>query len=448
MKKIFLVLSMVCGVVMSHAESSVSVTVYNNNLALVRESRTLELKKGVQEYRYVDVASQLDPTSVHFRSIADPQALQILEQNFEYDLVGTDRLLEKYIDQPIVVNVKEGEAFSGTLLSAQGGDVVLQAQDGSVKILKAGALIKIEFPALPQGLITRPTLVWLLDSKDAGKQNSEISYLTGGMDWHAEYVAVTNPADTELEISGWVSIQNNSGASYQDAKIKLVAGDVHQAVPERPRYSTMKALAMAPTDAQFEEKAFFEYHLYTLQRAATLLDKQLKQISLFPPAPVKVQKIYSYNGAQDEKKVRVNLEFKNDKASGLGMALPKGKIRVYKKDTDGSQEYIGEDFIDHTPRDEKVTVYLGNAFDIVGERTVQDVKEISKHVRQEVIVISLRNHKDIDVKVHVIENFWGDWEFVGPTPPIIKRDANKVEFEVAVPANNETQFVYTVMYKQ
>jgi len=268
------------------------------------------------------------------------------------------------------------------------------------------------------------------------------------MEWHAEYVAVTNPTDTELEMSGWVSIHNNSGASFRDARIKLVAGDVHQVVPERPRYSTMKAMAMAPDEAQFEEKEFFEYHLYTLGRPATLLDKQLKQISLFSPSLVQVRKFTVFNGAQDGKKVRVNLEFKNDKTSGLGMALPKGKIRVYKKDADGSQEYIGEDLIDHTPRDEKVNVYLGNAFDIVGERTVKDVKEISKRVRQEVIAISVRNHKDVNVTVRVIERFWGDWEFVGPTPPIVKRDANKAEFDVAVPANDETTFEYTVMYKQ
>jgi len=177
---LIVLLTFIWGALVLSAESTISVTVYNNNLALVREMRTVDVKKGVQEHRFVNVAAQLDPTSVHFRSITDPQALQILEQNFEYDLVGTERLLEKYIDQPVTVNVKEGEAFSGTLLSAQGGDVVLQAQDGSVKILKASALIKIEFPSLPQGLITRPTLVWLLDCQDAGKHESEISYLTGG----------------------------------------------------------------------------------------------------------------------------------------------------------------------------------------------------------------------------------------------------------------------------
>ena len=429
--------------------TKVAVTVYNNNLALVREARTIRLKKGVQEYKYPDVAAQIDPTSVHFKSMTAPESISILEQNFEYDLVGTERLLEKYIGQDIITSTKDGNTYAGTLLSSRSGDVIIQMQGGQVKVVKANSLETIEFPALPEGLITRPTLVWLLDAQQGGKHESEVSYLTKGISWHAEYVAVANPKDTELELSGWVSIDNKSGATFENAKLKLVAGEVHL-VKGRPTVRMESATVkkyFVGASAPFREKEFFEYHLYTLQRPATLKDRQTKQLSLFPATKVRVHKDYTYDGLQDKKKVRVNLEFKNDKESGLGMPLPAGKIRVYKEDVDKSQEFIGEDWIDHTPKDEKVRVYLGNAFDIVGERNVIEEEKISKNSRRETVEIKLRNHKKDDITVTVIEHFWGDWQFVGKTPPIKKKTARKVEFEVKVPADAERVVQYTVLYR-
>jgi len=429
-------------------EPKVAVTVYNNNLALVREARTISLKKGVQEYKYSDVAAQIDPTSVHFKSLTSPESISILEQNFEYDLVGTERLLEKYIGQAIITSTKDGRTFSGTLLSSRSGDVIIQMQDGQVKVVKANSLETIEFPSLPEGLITQPTLVWLLECNKAGKHETEVSYLTKGLSWHAEYVAVTNPEDTELELGGWVSIDNKNEATFDNAKLKLVAGEVHlvrgkQRLLKSGRMA-MEAMAVAP---QFEEKEFFEYHLYTLQRPATLKDRQIKQLSLFPSTKVQVHKIYTYDGARDEKKVRVNLEFKNDKKSGLGIPLPAGKIRVYKEDVDKSQEFIGEDWIDHTPKDEKVRVYLGNAFDVIGERTVKSTKKISKRKREETIEIKIRNHKKQDITVTVIEHFWGDWQFVEEVPPHKKKSATEVEFKLAVPHDGESTLQFTVHYK-
>jgi len=443
----FVILAVLLCFTQLYAEK-LAITIYNDNLALVREQRALDFEKGIKEYRFTNVAAQIDPTSVHFKSSAKGQKISLLEQNYEYDLVGTQRLLEKYIDQQIIALTTEGNSFSGTLLSAQSGDVIIQTNDNLVKVIKASSLQTIEFPSLPSGLITRPTLVWLLSCDKTGQYDTEISYLTKGISWHAEYVAVINDSDTELDLSGWVSVENKSGAGYENAKLKLVAGDVNIVKPEMPPRTFLAKTAYADeAAAQFEEKAFFEYHLYTLQRPATIKDRQIKQLSLFPPAKAKVKKIFTYNGKRDKQKVRVNIELRNSKANGLGMPLPKGKIRVYKTDVDKSQEFIGEDLIDHTPKDEKLRVYLGNAFDIVGERIVKDVKKIGRRSRQETVGITLRNHKEEAVTVTVIENLWGDWEFVGPTPTILKKDAYKVEFKVVVPANGETAIEYTVLFK-
>lgn len=440
---LFLLPSLVGGAM----KPQVAVTVYNDDLALVRESRELDLQKGVQNYAFSGVAAKIDPTSVHFRAISDPAAIHLLEQNFEYDLVGTERLLQKYIDEQIIATSEGGAVFVGKLLSAQGGDVVLQDDTGKVHAVKASALHSIQFPALPDGLFTRPTLIWRLDCKSAGKQQAEISYLTSGLSWHAEYVAVSNEKDTGLELSGWISMANNSGATYEDATLKLVAGDVHRATTPRPVRAMMKADMAFAAEAQFEEKEFFEYHLYTLQHPATLKDRQTKQLSLFPAAQVPVKKLYIFDPGQDEKKVQVKLQFKNDKEHGLGLALPKGKIRVYKRDSDGAQEFIGEDWINHTPKDEVLRILLGNAFDIVGERIVKDVRDVSDKSRQETVFIQIRNHKEEAIQVTVVEHFYGDWQLTGKTPQYVKKDAYTAEFPLQVPARGEASFTYTVLYK-
>ncbi len=445
---LFTIIIFIAGFPVFVTGEEVSVTVYNNDLALVRETRLIYLKKGVQKYQFQDVAAKIDPTSVHFKSRTYPDKVALLEQNFEFDLVGTERLLEKYINESIMVSTKDGNTFSGKLLNSHGGDVIVSLKDGQVKVVKASAVETVEFPSLPEGLMTKPTLVWFLNCGKEGKHESEISYLTKGIKWHAEYVALVNADDSKVDLSGWVSINNRSGASYREAKLKLVAGDVHTIQPERiARGKVLAGTYMETAAPQFKEKAFFEYHLYTLQRPVTLKDRQIKQISFFPSTEAKVEKVYIFDGQQNRKKVRTLLEFKNDEASGLGMPLPKGKIRVYKKDDDKSQIFIGEDLIDHTPKNEKVRVFVGNAFDIVGERTVKEVSKISKRSRKETVEILLKNHKKEDIKVTVVEHLWGDWEFIGPVPPIKKKSANKAEFEISVPKNSEKSFQYTVLYK-
>jgi hypothetical protein len=429
-------------------EGDVAVTIYNSNLALVKEVRTLNLQKGQITVPFTDVAAYIDPTSVHFTSLTAPGDVAILEQNYEYDLVSPSQIQEKYIDQNIRVFTEGDHVFEGTLLSSREGDLVLSDSQGGIRTLKGTSILHIEYPALPEGLMTRPTLVWLLQNERAGEHQTEVSYLTEGINWHAEYVAVVNPQDTQLQLGGWVSIDNRSGATYAEAQLKLIAGDVHR-IEERvptPVYRAKADLA-ASAAPQFEEKTFFEYHMYTLQRRATIKDKQIKQMSLFPNAHVEVQKIFTYDGRQDERKVRVNLEFENSRKAGLGIPLPKGKLRVYKEDDDQSLQFIGEDRIDHTPKDEKVRVYLGDAFDIVGERRVTDHERISDRVREEGIEITLRNHKEVGVTVVVIEHLYGDWDILTSSQEYRKKDARTIEFDMPVSSDGESILSYRVRYR-
>lgn len=445
--KLAVVISMV--LLQSLTANDLSITVYNQNRGLVKDARELTVEKGVSSISITDVAAQIDPTSVHFKSLTSPDQIGILEQNYEYDLVGAGKILQKVVDGQIRVVTEKGEVFNGKLLNASGGDVVIQTGDGSVQIIKSEAIQHFDFPKLPEGLITRPTLVWMVQNQGPTRQKAEISYLTGGLNWHAEYVAVVNAKDTKLDLSGWVSIDNRSGAAYPDAKLKLVAGDVN-IVEEKiisKRGVQFQAVAASEAAPQFEEKSFFEYHLYTLQRKATLKDNQTKQISLFPSANTDIKKIYLYDGQRYQKKVRVNVEFKNSKQAGLGMPLPKGKIRVYKEDTDGALEFIGEDEIDHTPKDEDIRIFLGNAFDLVGERIVKESRKISDRSREETIEVSLRNHKEEDVVIRVVERFWGDWRILEKTHDPVKQEAGKAEFDVKAPAGEEVVMRIKVFLK-
>lgn len=452
MKKIILILSLLISNSFSLAQTSdkLNLTIYNQDLALIREVRNLDFKKGIFEIKFKDVASRIDPTSVHFKVPKFPDQVAILEQNYQFDLVSSEKILEKYIDKTIQLVTKQDKDYKGELLSYDGSGLTLKDSNGSIRIISRAEVRDLLFPALPEGLITRPTLLWQLDSDISGKQEAEVSYLTSGINWHAEYVAVIDKEDKNLELAGWVSIDNRSGATYSNAKLKLIAGDVHR-VEEEGR-KVLMAYEAAALDAKrgvpFEEKAFFEYHLYTLTRPATVKDKEIKQLTLFPNTVVKTQKIFTYEGARDGKKVRVNLEFMNSEKDGLGIPLPKGKVRVYKEDVDKSQEFVGEDLIDHTPKDEKVRIYVGNAFDIVGERIQTDFKRISDDVQKYSYQITLRNHKEQKVEVVVIEHlsYGGEWEIISSNYDYVKKDAFTVEFKISLEKNSEKKLNYTVQY--
>ncbi|MCJ7508078.1 MAG: DUF4139 domain-containing protein, partial [candidate division Zixibacteria bacterium] len=362
-------------------------------------------------------------------------------------LVDSRKILYKYLDKEIQLFTKQDKLFEGALLSFSSTDLILKEKNGGIRIVTFDDVRDLYFPSLPEGLITKPTLVWLVNSESSLKGKAEVSYLTGGINWHAEYVAVTDKDDKNLDLSGWVSIDNHSGATYQDAKLKLMAGEVRR-VEERvlPTAYLAKGQALEGAGAGFEEKPFFEYHLYTLQRRTTLKDNEIKQVSLFSPTLVKAEKILTYDGARDIKKIRVNLEFVNSEKSGLGIPLPQGKIRVYKKDVDGSLEFIGEDKIDHTPKDEKVRVYLGNAFDVVGERAKTDFRKITDRISEESYRIKLRNHKEEKTEVVVIEHFYAQWEITKANFEYVKKDATTIEAKVSLDKNEEKTLEYTVRY--
>ncbi len=449
MKPIMLVTILML-LITSLAFSEVAITIYNENLAVVKDTRDMEFPKGIGTIQFRDVASQIDPTSVHFTA----DGVEILEQNYQYDLVSSSKILEKYIDQSIQVvteSLQGSSVFTGTLLSfssGNDGDITLKLNTGEITIIRRSAIRDLTFPELPEGLITRPTLVWQLQSDRAGTRPAEVSYMTSGIAWHAEYVAVLADAENSIDLSAWVSVDNKSGATYKDAKVKLMAGDVHRA---RQRYFAKRgemAVDMLATGAPaFQEKEFADYHLYTLQRTSTLKDREVKQISLFEPAVVTSEIVYTYDGARNNKKVRKELVFENRKEHGLGKPLPAGTFRVFQRDTDQELEFIGEDRIDHTPVDEKVEVTVGYAFDLVGERERTDRKRIADRVYREAYRIKLRNHKkDKEVTIQVKEHLPGDWEMLENSHTFEKIDANTIRFEVNVPSGQEVVITYRIQY--
>lgn len=449
----------------------IALTIYNQNFGVVREKRNVDVKEKTGTIQFTDVASQIDGTSVQFKSITDPQAT-VLEQNYEFDLVSADKLLGKYIDKEITVLTKDGSRYSGSLLSFDANQLVIrqEGEKGGIVMVQRGDNVKdIQFGALPEGLITKPTLVWKLATEKVGQQLIEVAYQTAGINWQADYNAILNPNDTKLDLGGWVTINNQSGATYKNAKLKLIAGDVRRVQQPRQQAGEYRAMAMSKAAAPgFEEKSFFEYHLYTLGRPATVAQNQTKQIELLKAADVPVKKIFLYDGApqyrfygglnndasygsdDSNRKVNVVVEVKNSKENNLGMALPKGKMRLYKRDeADGSLEFIGEDEIDHTPKDETIKLHIGDAFDIVGERKRTDFHvDASSHVITESFEIRVRNHKTEPVEVLVKETLyrWNNWEITESNQKWTKYDANTIHFPVKVEKDGEQVITYTVRY--
>jgi hypothetical protein len=434
-----------------HASGSVAngrelaVTVYNENLGVVRDKRTVEVEKGRATLRVTDVAAQIDPTSVHLTG-----DLQVVEQNYAFDLASAEKILHRYLDQTVDVLAEEGRTYRGKLLAFDPVSLVLGGAGGGEEVTIVGreGVLDVRCPALPAGLITKPTLIWIVDGAPGGKADVELSYMTGGMSWHAEYVAVVAENDQSMDLSGWVSVENMSGATYPDAKLKLVAGAVHRAA--RPLPIDMKGRqmdaesAMAAAPPQFVERGLFEYHLYELERPSTITDQEVKQISLFSPAHAQVKRIYEYDGAWGTDQVKVTLETENKESVGLGMPLPAGTVRAFKADKDRRLEFVGEDHIDHTPQGEKVKIRMGNAFDVKAERILADHRQISDRVFEETVEIKLRNRKQESIEVVVVEHPQGTWEILKSTHPHEKKEAYKVEFKVPVKPDEEAILRYTV----
>ncbi|MCK9614968.1 MAG: DUF4139 domain-containing protein [Candidatus Omnitrophica bacterium] len=446
------------------AQENVELTVYNQNFALVKDQRSLDLKKGLNKVDFKDVASLIEPTSVHFVSLTAPDSCSILEQNYEYDLMSSEKLLSKYIDKNIKIITKDAKTYEGVLSSFDANNIIISGQDGLSMIVRPDNIAQISFDKTPEGLITKPTLVWEIENGKEGKHLTEVSYLTGGVNWLAEYVTVLDRDDKKVSLDGWVSITNNSGVGYKNAKLKLIAGDVKRVQPQAGAviYNKMALREKDEAMPQFQEKAFFEYHMYTLQRKATLKNNQIKQISLLSANNIPVKKVFIYdpvdyygwnwyrydnNQTTKEQKIKVKIELTNSKQNNLGMPLPKGKVKVYKKDDDGSLQFIGEDQIDHTPKDETIKLYLGDAFDVVGERKKMNYRT-GNDWAEESFEITLRNHKESDIEVNVIEHMWrySNWKIINKSHEFTKKDAQTIEFKVPVVKDGEAKVTYTVRY--
>lgn len=438
-------------------QTSVMVTVYTVNLGLVKDRRTVHLAEGTSEVRFTDVASHIIPTSVHVKSLTDPGGFQVLEQNYEYDLLNPQKLLDKYVGKEVRLYSKNPysereEVVSATLLSNNGGPIFKIGDE-----ITFGHPGRILFPGVPENLIAKPTLVWLIRNRHPSSQSIEASYLTDNITWRADYVLVLDERDEKADLSGWVTIDNRSGATYRNALLKLVAGDVRRVRDDAEfRDRMMRAAEMAvKAEPQFREEAFFEYHLYTLDRPATIKDNQTKQIGLITAASVPVHKKLVFRGApyyyssrygetMTNQKVSVFVEIHNTKERNLGVPLPKGVVRVYKLDAEDSLQFVGEDLIDHTPKDEKVKVKLGEAFDVVGSRKQTDWRKIAADTCEASFEISMRNHKSDDVVVDVVEPIPGDWTMLSSSHGYRKTEAFTAEFAIPVPKNGESKLTYRV----
>jgi len=443
------------------AKEGVALTVYNQNFAVVKDVRTLKLDAKTSAVRFRDVAKLIDPTSVHFKSLTDAEGTTVIEQNYEFDLVSADKLLDKYIDKTIAVTTKEGKRYDGTLLSFDAQQLVIQgARQGLYMVQRPDNVQNVEFGALPEGLLTRPTLVWQVETAKPGDHLAQVTYQTAGMSWRADYSAVVSADDTSMDLSSWVTVTNQCGAGFKDARLKLIAGDVQKIQPpvaQVRRRAADAAKALAESEGGFAEKTFFEYHMYTLGRPTTVNDNQVKQVELTTANGVPVTKRYVFEpngrywhqryGEANTYKVNVFIEFKNSKEAKLGMPLPKGKVRVYKRDAaDGDLEFVGEDEIDHTPKDEELKLYVGDAFDIVGEKNITDRKQ-DQRWRDESVKIELRNHKDEDVTVLVREHLaGGQWDVTAKSQDYKKIDAGTIEFTVPLAKNGKAEVTYTVHY--
>ena len=434
-------------------QKEVALTIYNGNLGLVKDIREVALPPGAHEVKFMDVAAQIDPTTVHLKSLTDAGGLRILEQNYEYDLLNPQKLLEKFVGKTVKLMVGDGTLVDAVLLSTNGGPIY--RINGQIYLGHHGRVI---LPDLPENLISKPTLVWLLQNRTSRPQRVEASYLTGGLTWKADYVVVLNARDDGGDLSGWVTIDNKSGATYPDAALKLVAGDIHRAQTRREMRDALEYAAKAGAaepSRQFQQEAFFEYHLYSLDGRTTVKQNQTKQISLLQAAGLPITKQLRYYGASQyyrsqwgtpvsNQKVGVFLEIANKEQHRLGMPLPKGTIRVYKAASDRSLQFIGEDIIDHTPKDERVKIKMGEAFDVVGERTQRDWRKIAPGLYETEWDVQLRNHKQEDVQVTIIEPVPGDWEVVRSSHPYEKIEAHTLQYVVKVPKDGKTTVNYRV----
>ena len=478
-----------------------ALTIYNANFAVVRQSIPLDLKAGANQISFTDATAHIEPDSVILRDPHGRRTLQILEQNYRNDPVTQERLLALFEGKTIDFEVQHTDAqgklhkemVRGKIIRSgyiphyaamsQYGQQYYQQQmayaTSTTPIIEVDGKLQFSLPGLPlfptlgDNTILKPTLDWVVQTDKPGPGTGELSYITGGMSWHADYNVVAPPKGDTIDLVGWITMDNQSGKEFENARIKLMAGDVNKLQPgASPGYAlAAKASRDEAMQAAVTEKAFDEYHLYTLERSTTLHDRETKQVQFVAATGVKSQRLYVYNGAavdpnrsyygyeqirndpnygtQSNPKVWVMQEFKNSKANNLGMALPKGRLRFYRRDDNGQLEFTGENIIDHTPGDETIRVYTGNAFDIVGERRRTNYRiDTSKDFFDESFEIKVRNHKKEAVEVRIVEKLyrWTNWEITQKSDMFRKLDSQTVEFRVQIPPDGEKVLTYSVHY--
>jgi len=441
---------------------AVSLTVYNGGFAVVREVRPLVLRRGVQAVRFEGVPSQIDPTSLSLVSLTDPGALAVLEQNYQYNLIGTNSVLDAAVGQRVRIVRQYGERTvvdEGVLVSQPGQGRIIQLDDGRILVDPEGT---IELLTRPEGLLSRPSLLWRLASEQAGEQRVEARYMTDGMGWKADYVAVVNEAETAVDVTGWVTLTNNSGASYPDASLQLIAGDVRRVQPPPPPAPVMYDRAeavMARGVAAPQQESFFEYHLYTFPNPTTIEENETKQLELLTAADAGVSRHLIFDGsgqffpfyrqrrpgaAGDEMSAAVVLELENSEQNHMGMPLPAGTVRVYKADSRGNLQFLGEDRIEHTPRNETLRLYIGDAFDVVGTRREVSNRQINDKTREITVEVEVRNRKETAATVDVVERvFWGDWEITESSHDFERLDARTAQFTVTLGPDETETIRYT-----
>ena len=442
-------------------QTDLNVTVYNSNIALIRDVRQLTVPTGSFRLKFEDIAATVNPATVHFRSLTEPEKLNVIEQNYEYDLLEPAKLLHKYVGKEVTLvrsymdnGTTKHEEVKAILLADNNGPVWKIGNDIVTGIYAEG----YRFPEVPANLYDRPTLLMSLDNSGARKHQIEASYLANNLSWNADYVLTVGREEKAADLDGWVTLTNNSGTGFRNARLQLVAGDLNR-LPVNARGDVVMMKEMSRNAAaapQFQQENFSEYHLYTLGRRTSVEDKETKQISLLQGSGVPVEKLFVVNGqtfyyhnyqnpgSPLKDPVMVYYKFKNEEKAGLGMPLPAGNVRVYQKDSKGGVLFIGEDRIDHTPKDETVTVHIGNAFDIIAERKQSDFKKIANNVYEMEFEITLRNHKDTPITVEMNEPIGGSWEMLSSSYKFTKTAAFAAQFQVPVDKNGTSVLKYRV----
>jgi hypothetical protein len=449
------------------ADRKLSLSVYNDNFALIKDVRSMDLQKGVSEFCFTDVAATIEPTSVRFRSMADPDA-RIVEQNYQFDLVNSSKLLNKYIDKQVEVLTLKGDLVAGKLLRPEADNLIMQTDSG-LRIISAKQIAGVKLADLPEGLLTKPTLMWQMYSPKGGAQEIQLDYLARQITWAMNYNAVLSEDEISLDIEGWITLTNNSGTAFPNANIILIAGKPNRG--ETPTYGVdyFRSLSpLAPTTQRGEETAesFGEYKLYRLPEKTSVNTSEVKQIKLIRARNVAVEKIYLYDGSQVQflpyqiyndpgfgrecnKKVNVLLSLENRADKNLGVSLPPGLARIFKRDKDKSLEFVGEDKVPATTVDERVLLYIGDAFDLVGERTQTDFKRISDRIIEESFKIEVKNHKAEPVTIMVIEKMYrgSDWKIVQNSQNYQKLDSRTIRFDVSLKPDETKTVEYRVRYQ-